>query len=180
MDVSRILEYIRGVTVKNLLSNTLMYFACVLASFATSTKEIPFECVDGIIHFKYQDNLYSIESREFEYVIDWSGDYTSRYKMGTGFITDGTFVFSGALNHSREIVFVYSIESKRMDVISNVVDYVKDELGNWAAIQAMPLYGQKTEESSIFFNGLEIGSLNCSYIKLVEIKGGCLKIELEN
>jgi hypothetical protein len=94
---------------------------------------------DGKIVFKHGERLHEVSADEFALVLDWSRDY-SRQSKGVGAVFGNKFLFSGALNHSRDIYFIYDLRSEELQIVPNALTVRMARTGRWAAVIETPLY----------------------------------------
>ena len=106
----------------------------------------------------FDDKTETIKSDNFRYVYDWSDNY-SREDYGTAWlINEREIVFSGCLNHSREILFIYDCQIKQIKFIPNVIKFEIDlELG-WYLLIGPPLYSDP-EDGQYHYQVLANGEL---------------------
>ena len=143
--------------------------------FSVYAESVRFEFRQESINFRIQDRDYSLKSEDFQHVLDWSDDYT-REEFGTGRKEGHFFIFKGALNNDRDIVFIYDLKSKKLDSVGNGGGVVVDDKLGWAALQYDPKFAKQSGFTSIILNGDEVGRIDSSKISGLEWSHDSLRI----
>ena len=149
--------------------------AFLLFAFGVYAESVRFEFRQDSINFRIQDKDYSLKSGDFQYVLDWSDDYT-RGKIGTGERKGRFFVFKGALNNDRDIVFIYDFKSKKLSSVGNGGCVILDDKLGWAALKYDPKFSEQSGFTSVIINGDEVGRIDSSRVSGLEWSPDALRI----
>ncbi len=147
----------------------------LLLAFDAHAESVRFEFKIGSVNFRIQDKDYSLKSEYFQYVRDWSDTYT-RQNFGTGEKKGHFFVFKGALNNDRDIVFIYDLKAKKLSSVGNGGGVILDDKLGWAALKYDPKFAEKSGFILIILNGDEVGRIDSSQICGIEWAHDALRV----
>lgn len=157
-----------------LLASFLLSLICA-ARPASTPPPLRFEFKNDGIEFKINGNDCRIKSELFRSVLDWSDDY-SRENTGTGKREGRFFIFRGALNNDRDIVFIYDLGTRKLTSVANGGGVIVDDRLGWAALQYDPKFAGQTGLTSIILNGEKVGAIESAKLKGIEFHQGTLHI----
>jgi hypothetical protein len=138
----------------NPMRYNILFFTLIVACIClqNAARAIPFtynEKANRII-LTIAGKEVSVFSEDFQYILDWSDDYT-RSNKGTAKLCNGSeIVFSGAINPDQSIVFIYNINTRNIDSIANVTKLIVDEKWGWAVTKELPTYSAAAESRQVF------------------------------
>ena len=128
----------------------------LLLTMTAYAENVRFEFKGDAIHFRIKDQDYTLKSADFEHVRDWSDTYT-REAFGTGEKRGRFFVFQGALNNDRSLVFIYDLTDRKLASVANGAGVIVDDKLGWASLRYDPKFSEPSGSTAVILNGEEVG-----------------------
>jgi len=151
--------------------------ATIVSGCTTAQSKSLFKYEDGIVRTVLHGKNVAITNNNFSMVIDWSLDYR-RTNCGVGDLQNGWFIFKGAINHSRDIVFAYKLDDGTVLTFPNAKKAICSSSGLWAVIQMQPLYASTSDNVSVLVKGKEILKIDENQLTDLNWRGSSLILTL--